>query len=227
LSHLVADSITCHLGDGFVLSHVYLSIRSPDVVGLLGRNGSGKTTLLRTLFGLAEASSGVLKIDGDFVTPGHRWRRMAYLPQGSFLPRDQRVRAAARSFLGRRGEDLVRQDHRLGQLLQRRTGELSVGERRLLEFTLVLGLGRRFVLLDEPFSQIEPIYVQLMSESIRAQSPECAFLITDHNHWSVREVCTSLLYIEGGKLRRIGSGDSDLRRAGYLPNDRPEVAVDS
>jgi ABC-type multidrug transport system ATPase subunit len=217
MSHLVADSITCRLSHAFAWSDIYLDVRTSQVVGLVGRNGSGKTTLLRALFGLLDIGSGVVKLDGKYLAAHQRWRHMAYLPQQSFLPRDHNVRRAALRFLGRKGEGIVRSQPRLSGLLHRRVGDLSAGERRLLEFHLILGLQRDVVLLDEPFSQIEPLYVQLMSEAVRARSTQSAFILTDHNHWSVRDLCTGLLFLENGELRPIGSGEVELQRAGYLP----------
>jgi ABC-type multidrug transport system ATPase subunit len=218
---LVADSLSCRLGGRFGLTDVYLDLRDRDIVGLVGRNGCGKTTLIRTLLGLVDGASGVVKVDGRFVPPRQRWRHMAYLPQQSFLPRDSLVRRASAHFLGTPGELIVRDDPRLRQLAHRRVGDLSSGERRHLEFRLVLGLGRNTVLLDEPFSQIEPLYVQLMSEIIRSESAHRSFLLTDHNHWSIRSVSTKLLNLDQGRIRSIGSGDTDLQRAGYLPTDDP------
>jgi ABC-type polysaccharide/polyol phosphate transport system ATPase subunit len=61
--------------------------------------------------------------------------------------------------------------------------------------------------------------VQMMSETIRARATDTTFVLTDHDYWSVRQVCTGLLSLDGGRLRRIGSADSDLRRAGYLPEE--------
>jgi lipopolysaccharide export system ATP-binding protein len=217
MSRLVADSITCRLGPRFALSDIYLCVETSEVVGLVGRNGCGKTTLLRALFGLADATSGVVRLDDRYVAPRERWRHMAYLPQQSFLPRDQDVRRAGRLVLGPRGDAVLESDPRLRNLLRRRIGTLSAGERRYLEFHLVLGLGRSFTLLDEPFSPIEPLYVELMSRAIRARSRDSAIVLTDHNHWSVRDVCTRLLSLDNGELRKMGFGDSDLQSAGYLP----------
>ena len=223
MSRLVADSISLRRGPQFSLSDVYLDAHAPDIVGLVGRNGCGKTTLLRVIFGLVEAASGTVKVDGRYVAPGERWRHMAYLPQGPFLPRDLDVRRSTRLFLGPQGQRVLEQDRRLQSMARRRIGDLSAGERRLLEFHLVMALNRKFVLLDEPFSQVEPIYVEAMSAMIRARSKETAFVLTDHNHWSVRQVCTGLYSLDEGTLTRIGSDDTDLRRVGYLP---PETAPD-
>jgi ABC-type multidrug transport system ATPase subunit len=217
MSRLVADSITCRLGPRFALTDIFLDLATSEIVGLVGRNGCGKTTLLRALFGLAEVASGTVKVDGQYVAPGRRWRHIGYLPQQSFLPRDQNVRHAARMFLGPRGNAVLGQDPRLRDLARRKVGTLSAGERRYLEFHLVLGLNRPFALLDEPFSQIEPLYVELMAGTMRTRSPMTAFVLTDHNHWPVRRICTRLLSLDDGALRGIGSMDSDLQRAGYLP----------
>lgn len=217
MSRLTADSIGIRFGPRFALSDVYLDFGTSEIIGLVGRNGCGKTTLLRVLGGQAVAS-GVVKVDGAFVAPRDRWQHVAFLPQRSFLPRDLTVRAAARLFLGTAGVDIVMEDSRLGLLAIRKVGDLSAGERRLLEFHLVMGLNRRFVFMDEPFSQVEPIHVQAMLASIKAQAGDRAFVLTDHDHWSIREVCTRLYSLDDGVLRSMGREDLDLKRAGYLPD---------
>lgn len=216
MSFLVAESISCRFGHDFALTDVYLRIKTGDTVGLVGRNGCGKTTLLRALFGLPGYGAGVVRVNDRFVAPVHRWRYIAFLPQQSFLPRDCSVQQAGQLFLGRLEGSVLQTDMRTRDLLHRKIRALSSGERRYVEFLLVLALNRSFVFLDEPFSQIEPLYVELMSQSMR-RCTDSAFLLTDHNYRSVRDVSTQLLALSDGHLTPIGPTDEELRRAGYLP----------
>jgi lipopolysaccharide export system ATP-binding protein len=212
----VADSVACRFGESFALSDVCLELRTGEITGLVGRNGSGKTTLLRLVLGHSGHGEAVVKADGTFVPASRRWRHVAYLPQQSFLPRDCSVRRAGRLFVGAGSDAVLQSDSRAATLFQRKVGDLSSGERRYVEFLLVLALDRPFAFLDEPFSQIEPLYVELMSRALRDRKDR-GFLITDHNYWAVREVSTRLLSLSDGRLRQIGPTDEELRRAGYLP----------
>lgn len=187
-----------------------------EVAGMVGLNGSGKSTFLMAVFGALPQADGTVHIDGEYCSSADRWRRVSLLPQTSFLPRDLRLQRAALLYVGRAGLSFLRDDSRACSLLSSKVGDLSSGERRYAEFLLVLALERDFVLLDEPFAQIEPVYVERMVGAIRAFK-KTGFLLTDQNHRELRRTCDRALVMSHGHLQDIGSADSDLRGVGYLP----------
>ena len=157
---LEADSILVELGGRMLLSDIYLQCRTGEVVGLLGRNGTGKSTLLKVLFGTQSTPDRSIRIDGQHQTAGSlRGRWISYLPQHSFLPESLSVRQIISLY----APDAVSMkkivtDDRVRPHLRKKTSALSGGELRYLEVLLLLHLPAPFVLLDEPFSGIEPLY---------------------------------------------------------------------
>lgn len=212
----MADSISVAIDGRRILRGVYLKVDEGERVGLVGLNGSGKTTLFRCISGELRHGTGVVHVRGDYVPPGRRWRHVAYLRQNEFLPRHRTLRSVASLFAGGDGIRTVSADGRLKPLLGRRFDTLSGGERRYAEFLLVLSLDREITLLDEPFARVEPLFVERMQGVLRERS-EKSFLITDHNHVDVREVCHRLVLMDDGRASVVGSSGADLARAKYLP----------
>lgn len=216
---LELSGLSMSFGGKPVLSGVYFYLSEGEVVGILGRNGSGKTTLFRGIFGLLSTNTGVVRIGGSFCPKRDRWREIGYLPQVSFLPPDRTVRSAVNLFANRAERDRIFADPRIKDVLRTNCGSLSGGERRYLEFLLIVSLKRSFLLLDELFSEIEPKYVELLFEKIREiAAGGTAIAVTDHNHWSVREISSRLLLLTAGSLRDVENTEGDLRRYGYLPS---------
>ncbi len=216
MGFFTADSVAVTLRGTRILTGLYLSVAEGERVGLLGVNGSGKTTLFRCLTGEIRDATGVVHIRGRYVAPAHRWKHIAYLNQIGFLPRDRSVRKGASLFAGAAGIRALREDERAASLLHRRVGALSGGERRYVEFLLVLQLDRDVTLLDEPFAQIEPLYVERMHAVLRNRR-RGSFVITDHNHVDVRKVCARLLILRDGRIGEVADRESDLVAAHYLP----------
>ena len=97
-----------------------------------------------------------------------------------------------------------------------RVGNLSLGEQRYLQFLLVINLNHPFVLLDEPFSMVEPMYREIIKEKIRELQRIKAFIITDHYYKDVLDIATKKLLMESGKISLIND-EHDLATGGYLP----------
>lgn len=215
---LEADSIMVELGGRKLLSDIYLQCRTGEVVGLLGRNGTGKSTLLKVLFGTQSAPDRSIRIDGHHQPAASlRGRWVTYLPQHSFLPANCSVRqivhltipdaVAAKKVLA---HDRVRPH------LRKTISSLSGGELRYLEVLLLLHLPAPFVLLDEPFSGIEPLYQDSVIELIEEYRHSKGFIITDHIHRGVTRVSDRLVLLENGHAIGIHHKE-ELETRGYVP----------
>ena len=86
MAELYVDSVAHRFGGHSVLNNVYLKCGVGEVVGVLGRNGSGKSTLLKIIFGSIKPNYKFIRIDGELVQKGYLTHKIAYLPQGYFLP---------------------------------------------------------------------------------------------------------------------------------------------
>lgn len=199
-----------------LLAGIYLTLNTGDIVGLFGRNGSGKTTLLNIIFGTLKTTQKNLIINNRSVTsPFTGKNNIAYMPQNSFLPKLLTVKKAIALFLEKKAQLEVISDERISKILTERIYNVSGGERRYLEFLMIMALDSKFVILDEPFSQIEPIYSKKMKEIIKAKAIKKGIIITDHDYYNVLDVSNKLMLITQGQIKEI-KGKEELVKYGYL-----------
>lgn len=218
-SALVLDSVFYHVPTLDILKGAYLKVEAGTVCGLFGRNGSGKTTLLKVAAGQIRPSSGLTIIDGERLHKPSKWRRfskIAYLPQETMLPPDVKVQTVLRS-AGMRISD-VRE--RVTSLCDQEVRELSEGEKRLVEVEVVLSLDRDYVLLDEPFTGVEPLLIDEMCTRIK-KAAECGrgILVTDHYYQYVAPLAETAYLMWQKQCHRLqveGSIENELEQIGYL-----------
>ena len=217
-----------------VVDDVELEIGQGEVVGLLGPNGAGKTTTFYILVGLARPDSGRVLLNGDEITDLPMYLRarngISYLPQEPSVFRQLTVEENLLAVLETLPMTAEQQTDRLEELLAQmgletvRTNKayaLSGGERRRLEIARSLTLQPSFILLDEPFSGIDPLTVKDLQEIIQQLSKSgIGVLITDHNVRETLTVTDRAYIINHGKIFRAGtpeqlSSDAEVRRV-YL-----------
>jgi len=216
-----------------VVDEVSFVLAQEEIVGLLGRNGAGKTTSFRMILGMVTPDSGAVAFDARDVTNLPMYKRarlgIAYLPQERSDFRRLSVWENLQAILetlhlsraerNRRAERLL--DH-YGLTKQRnqKADTLSGGERRKLEIARSLIRDPKLILLDEPFSGVDPIAVEdLQREVIRLKKEfGKSVLITDHNVAQTLRVCDRALIINDGRVFKEGTpkqviNDSAVRSA--------------
>ncbi len=217
-----------------VVDDVELEIGQGEVVGLLGPNGAGKTTTFYILVGLARPDSGRVLLNDDEITDLPMYLRarsgISYLPQEPSVFRQLTSEENLLAVLETLPLTPEQQRDRLEELLMQmgletvRTSKaytLSGGERRRLEIARSLTLQPSFVLLDEPFSGIDPLTVKDLQETIRSLAKSgIGVLITDHNVRETLSVTDRAYILKSGKIFRKGrpdelSNDAEVRRV-YL-----------
>src|ERR1700686_1534331 len=217
-----------------VVDNVSLEIRQGEVVGLLGPNGAGKTTTFYILVGLTRPDYGRVLLDGEDITDLPMYLRarngISYLPQEPSAFRQLTVEENLLAVLETLPLKAEQQRDRLEGLLaqmgletvrQSRAYTLSGGERRRLEIARSLVLNPAFILLDEPFSGIDPLAVVDIQKIIRELSRSgIGVLITDHNVRETLNVTDRAYILRSGKIFRKGrsaelSEDPEVRRV-YL-----------
>ena len=212
-----------------VVDDVELEIGQGEVVGLLGPNGAGKTTTFYILVGLARPDAGRVLLNGDEITDLPMYLRarsgISYLPQEPSVFRQLTVEENLLAVLETLPLTAAQQKDRQEELLAQmgletvrynRAYTLSGGERRRLEIARSLVLQPAFVLLDEPFSGIDPLTVEDLQVAIRDLSRAG----TDHNVRETLNVTDRAYIINHGKIFRTGtpeqlSQDTEVRRV-YL-----------
>ena len=217
-----------------VVDDVDLEIGQGEVVGLLGPNGAGKTTTFYILVGLARPDSGRVLLDGDDITDLPMYLRarsgISYLPQEPSVFRQLSVEDNLLAVLETLPLTPEQQRDRLEELLAKmglemvrhnRAHTLSGGERRRLEIARSLVLEPTFILLDEPFSGIDPLTVVDIQKIIADLSAAgIGVLVTDHNVRETLNVTDRAYIIHNGRVFRAGtpgelSDDPEVRRV-YL-----------
>ncbi|MBM3738692.1 MAG: LPS export ABC transporter ATP-binding protein [Acidobacteria bacterium] len=212
-----------------VVSDVSISVTQGEVVGLLGPNGAGKTTSFYMIVGLITPDSGRVLLDGRDVTDLAMYERarqgISYLPQEPSVFRKLTVEENLMAILEtlpipsrQRREQRDRLIAQLGlETVRRSKGYmLSGGERRRVEIARSLVINPKFLLLDEPFSGIDPIQVlELQRIIFDLKRSGIGILVTDHNVRETLAVTDRAYIINSGRIFRAGTPEA-------LGND-PEV----
>lgn len=235
---LQASGLTKRYNGRAVVDDLGFWVGSGEIVGLLGRNGAGKTTTFRITVGMIDANAGRIVFDGRDVTHLPMYRRaqmgMGYLSQEPSVFRrltvEQNLLAVLETMRGlsrrqrkERASELIEQ-FGLSRQRKQEAQTLSGGERRKLEIARALVTNPKLILLDEPFSGVDPIAVQELQREILRLKEEhgIAILLTDHNVRETLAVTDRSYIIDEGKELRSGSPQElvrdELVRRTYLGN---------
>ena len=204
-----------------VVRGVSIEMSGGEIVGLLGPNGAGKTTTFSMIAGFVTPSAGKLVINGNDITkfPPHKRARagLVYLPQESSVFRkltvEDNIRAIAQTLGISRSEqdDLVNlrlEELGLTSLAKQKAHTLSGGERRRLEITRALVLDPDFLLLDEPFSGVDPKSVSEVNKIItNLKGKGMGILITDHNVRETLRIVDRAYLLHEGKVLAHGNAE--------------------
>lgn len=217
-----------------VVDGVSLDVEHAEIVGLLGRNGAGKTTTFRMTIGMIERDAGRVIFNNTEVTglPMYRHAQMGmgYLSQEPSvfqrLTCEQNLLAIletlkiSRADRKKRAAELLEQfalSHKANDLARTCSG----GERRKLEIARALVTNPRLILLDEPFSGVDPIAVEDLQDEIRRLTQRgISILITDHNVQQTLRVCDRAYILTSGRVLAEGTPkqliNSQKVRSAYL-----------
>jgi lipopolysaccharide export system ATP-binding protein len=227
---LATDEIAKSYRGRRVVNGVSLHINQAEVVGLLGPNGAGKTTTFYMTVGLIPPDSGRILVDGQDISDVPMYLRarnygISYLPQEPSVFRKLSVEENIMAVLEvqpiswqerRRKRDQLIDELGLGHIRNNMGYALSGGERRRVEIARALCIAPKFILLDEPFSGIDPIAVLDLQKIIfDLKGSGIGVLITDHNVRETLSVTDRAYIINEGRIFRTGTPEQ-------LGND-PEV----
>jgi len=214
-----------------VVDGVSLKISPGEVVGLLGPNGAGKTTTFHLLVGLTRPDAGRVMLNGTDLTDFPMYLRarngLGYLPQEPSVFRKLSVEENILAVLETLPMEGPERRERLEELLElmglvhlrrHRADTLSGGERRRVEIARALVLSPSFILLDEPFSGIDPVTVlDIQKIVVDLKQRSIGVLVTDHNVRETLRVTDRAYIIHNGRIFRAGtpqelSSDPEVRR---------------
>lgn len=220
---LEIKGLTKRFGSKTVVNDVSFQVEQGDMFGFLGPNGSGKTTTIRMSLNILKPDAGEIFILGDSLSSA-RLDRVGYLPEERGLLRKEKVISVLR-YLGRlrgmtktdavdRGLELL---HRVGLFEHRdkKVEGLSRGMTQLVQFVASLMHEPELIILDEPFSGLDPLNVQLMKEMLAAERNRGATVIfSTHVLSDVEEMCDNVALITDNRLLLFGDLASIKRSRG-------------
>lgn len=234
MNTLTASDLRKEYNNRLVVKGVSLEVKGGEVVGLLGPNGAGKTTSFYMIVGLIKPDAGKVMIDGENITSLPVYKRaragIGYLPQEASVFRNLTVReninlvwqeiGFRRKKANEKTERLLN-EFKITHIAETKGYSLSGGERRRVEIARALTLKPKFILLDEPFSGIDPIAVadiQSMIQDLKKQG--YGVLITDHNVRETLSITDRTYLIHDGEIFLSGTPESvagnELARKFYL-----------
>lgn len=234
-----AENLIKIYGDRTVVNDVSFTVNKSEVVGLLGPNGAGKTTTFYMVVGLVKPASGKIFLDNQDLTELTMNKRaklgIGYLPQEASIFRKLSVEENIRLVLEindkltpdekeKKLEDLL-DEFGIKKLRNESAISLSGGERRRVELARALAASPEFILLDEPFTGIDPIAIGEIKENIRRLSEEkgLGVLITDHNPKATLSITDRAYVIFDGKIKIEGKStevaENSVAKEFYLGKD--------
>jgi len=211
---LKAEKLTKSFNHRIVVREMDIEVRSGEIIGLLGRNGAGKTTTFQMIVGLVKPDGGKIflgeKNISQYSSPNRALAGITYLPQehSVFLKasvmnnlmlilelqplKKKERRETARKLLGELG---------LTDISKQPAHSLSGGERRRLEICRSLVLKPKFLLLDEPFTGIDPLtIVELQKIMLKLKKKGIGIIVSDHNVQDTLKIADRAYIIDNGKL---------------------------
>ena len=218
---IIAKNLIKTYGDRNVVNDISFEVNKGEVVGLLGPNGAGKTTTFYMVVGLIKPNGGEVWLDNKnltTVTMNVRAQEgIGYLPQETSIFRKLSVEDNIKLVLqlnnklseeekNKKLEELL-EEFGIAKLRKEMAISLSGGERRRAELARALAASPDFILLDEPFTGIDPIAISEIKENIRKLSVEkgLGVLITDHNPRATLSITDRAYVIFDGKIKIQGA----------------------
>ena len=234
---LRAEKLTKSYGGRVVVRDLTLEVRAGEIIGLLGRNGAGKTTTFQMMVGLVRPDRGTILLDGKDISRMTTFRRavngITYLPQEGSVFLKASVADNLRLVLELQKRTRKEREEIASGLLDelgllslagQSADSLSGGERRRLEIARALVLDPKFLLLDEPFTGIDPLTIlELQKIMGRLRDKGIGIIITDHNVRDTFKVVDRAYVIDEGEILIEGppanvAADGQARKR-FLGND--------
>ena len=218
---LRCENLVKHYGQRTVVNRVSVEVHPGEIVGLLGPNGAGKTTSFYMLVGLVRPNEGRVLLGEKEITGYPMFRRarlgLGYLPQETSVFRKLTVEENLHAVLEMRGigkrdrqqrvDELI-EEFGLGQRRKSEGGVLSGGERRRVEIARTLACDPAYILLDEPFTGVDPIAVDDIQQIVVSlRDSGIGVLITDHNVRETLAITERSYIIFDGQILTSGSSE--------------------
>ncbi|WP_151640329.1 ABC transporter ATP-binding protein [Corynebacterium sp. 11A] len=216
------DGLTKRYGDVVALQDMSFSVAPGEIYGFVGSNGAGKTTTMRIALGVLTADSGEVRLGSRAVDDALR-RSFGYMPEERGLYPKQKVAEQLHYFARLHGLDAAAAKRNTAELLERlglsdrakdKLEQLSLGNQQRVQLAAALVFDPQVLILDEPFSGLDPVAVEVMSNSLRERAQQgIPVVFSSHQLDLVQRLCDRVGIISGGRMMAQGSVD-ELRQSG-------------
>ena len=196
------------------VKNISLTISEGDIYGFLGPNGAGKTTTIRMIMGIIRPDKGLITLDGNDINAKNR-QILGYLPEDRGLYQKQRLAEILYYFCSLRGINKTNANEKISLWLtrfglenqkNRKIEELSKGNQQKVQFILSLIHNPDLIILDEPFTGLDPLNQLLLKEVIQEKQNEGKTIIfSTHQMEQVERLCNNICLINNGKIVIEGS----------------------
>ena len=195
---LELDNVELTYGDRRILYGVYLKAETGKITGILGRNGCGKSSLLKVLFGSIPCNNRLIKIDNrPTLKKLYTIENIKYLPQHHFIPDHLKLYSLFKIF-GCDWKQFAAKFALFEKYRNEKAKVLSGGEKRLVEIWLCLTAETKLCILDEPFTNLAPRYVEKIKEELKLQKNYKAIIVTDHLYEEILKVSDYKYILKNG-----------------------------
>ena len=222
-STVLVDKVTKSFGDFTAVSELSLEVRAGRIYGLLGPNGAGKTTTIRMIVNITAPDSGEIKVFGRKITPELQ-DRIGYLPEERGLYKKMKIGEQLRFFAELKNIKTKEADRRVDQWLERlkltewknkKSMELSKGMQQKIQFITAVLHDPDLLILDEPFSGLDPVNVELLKESVlELKAAGKTIIFSTHQMEVAEQICDDICLINRsrkvleGRIRDVKKGFS-------------------
>ncbi|MGI9056075.1 MAG: ABC transporter ATP-binding protein [Pyrinomonadaceae bacterium] len=210
---LKVENVTKRFGDFTAVENLSFNVQAGRVFGFLGPNGAGKTTTIRMIVGITAPDEGTLKLFGEQAS-NQLQNRIGYLPEERGLYKKIKVQEQLRYFAALKGISTAEADKRIDFWLDRmklsewklkKTTDLSKGMQQKIQFISTVLHDPDLLILDEPFSGLDPINVEFMMDVIEEfKSADKTIIFSTHLMSTAERLCNDILLIN--KARKVISG---------------------
>jgi ABC-2 type transport system ATP-binding protein len=217
-STVLVDKVTKSFGDFTAVSELSLEVRAGRIYGLLGPNGAGKTTTIRMIVNITAPDSGEIKVFGQKITPELQ-DRIGYLPEERGLYKKMKIGEQLRFFAELKNIKTREADRRVDQWLEKlnltewknkKSMELSKGMQQKIQFITAVLHDPDLLILDEPFSGLDPVNVKLLKENVlQLKAAGKTIIFSTHQMEVAEEICDDICLINRshkvleGRIREV------------------------
>lgn len=202
------DNVELTYDNRKILYGVYLKAETGKITGILGRNGCGKSSLLKIFFGSISCNNRLIKIDNQpTLKKLYTITDVKFLPQKHFIPDGLKLKSLFRIFQCD-WNSFAEKFPGFQKYEKAKAKELSGGEKRLVETWLCLHSKTNLCILDEPFTNLAPMFVEKVKAELAIQKKNKAIIITDHLYEEILEVSDSFYMLKNGCTKEFSDKEN-------------------